>query len=736
MAYKKMENFHIMEGTQNISSSLATVIGDLADLSSSINPPGFIGITLVDGTNKTGYSTITDAMAAATAGNIVLAGPATYQESFTIPDGVKLEGVYGPDVTVISGSAKTGKRIIMGDSCVLEGFTVYNPTDAEFAVEFSGSTASSMCLFDKVRFVGQSPNSSCLNHTGSGTALGSRISYFGGPVDTIFRADNGGQLRFCVGVIDGANSTVQHVFRIESGSSAIVHTYDIFPTSVADAIHIGSASFVGVGMEVENATRVLHIDHKDADVSIRAFRAKKNLSEVLKIEDGLASSPTVYLQGEMTRAKIDYSHEYNLIHLVYVDHTVGDSGMTVDGELVVGRAEQGRETVFGQGDSYTRGMKVYTTDATADSTNDGGNITDVSVEAASPADSTFTFQGVTANHTILLGSTLTGSATGSADVIKHWGIKSKQTTQAIEDGTANLKRSFAIEIWNGSAWIEVGSLATHSSKFYRYANELFIRANNTEHVRYGIDSSTTWEKKTINGFNLFWSRIRISTTVTQAPVFERFKIHSSRSEANEDGTMTYHGLARFRNSIVAAGNVYGESGGVLAANTPLGAGGVPTGWTHNSPNSLLNGDGDAIYFQFTLPHGIDTSFPVRFGVKYSIDANAGSDPTLIAGFYPAEVTEVLQAHPSGSNVDPVARVLEDTHALTTNAALSDSQVVSGSVTGVVFSREFGPFSVASYYEDDMVFCRLELDDDGATNCNVTVHSIEIDGAQWTLGAKL
>jgi len=87
-----------------------------------------------------------------------------------------------------------------------------------------------------------------------------------------------------------------------------------------------------------------------------------------------------------------------------------DFGTTIEGyerfviakNLDVGVAEYGQDSHLGQGPSYTRGMKVITSDSTATSTTDGGNLTDVSAAAASPTGSTFTFQGTAAKPLHLL----------------------------------------------------------------------------------------------------------------------------------------------------------------------------------------------------------------------------------------------------------------------------------------------------------------------------------------------
>jgi hypothetical protein len=396
-------------------------------------------------------------------------------------------------------------------------------------------------------------------------------------------------------------------------------------------------------------------------------------------------------------------------------------------DLDVGIAEMGHDTHMGEGPSYTRGMKVITSDSTATSTTDGGNLTDVSTAAASPSGSTFTFQGTEANHCIYFGSSLSDGS----DVLKHWALKIAQTTAAVE---ASVK-SFAFEIWDGAAWTEISVMAIQSTALYRYANEVFIRSNTVEYILYGIDADTTWSKKTISGNNLYWCRVRVTSALTTAPVFEQSKLVPSYTESIEDGTLIFQGLARFRQTIIAAGNLFGESGGVVAAAPSVGSGGVPTGWSHFTKNSLLNSNGDAIYMQFVIPRGTDTSQPMFFRSYLAPVAGGAGTVTMIASVLPLEAAFVLEADPSGGST-PVARTLANTETFTAKAGQTDTQTFTSGTTNKTQAIDFGPFDISDYYEGDMLLVRLEMDDDGAGNANVLVWLIEVSGSKWTHGERL
>ena len=79
-------------------------------------------------------------------------------------------------------------------------------------------------------------------------------------------------------------------------------------------------------------------------------------------------------------------------------------------------------------------------------------------------------------------------------------------------------------------------------------------------------------------------------------------------------------------------------------------------------NNRLNGNGDAIYLQFTLQRGVCTACPLVVSVLgHPSNAGASSDGTMIISVLPIEVQGVLVADPGGSVV-PTERTLSNTTA--------------------------------------------------------------------------
>lgn len=510
--------------------------------------------------------------------------------------------------------------------------------------------------------------------------------------------------------VDGANATA-HVWGLNSESDNV--TNGLYANNGGEII-----LFSGMLSKCTNALRA----NSASSIKVYGGSVDDSATKHVLVED-LNSEITV-VAGHLNREKIFFPDGYHNESGFFLDRN--DLLTSIYGRLTIGRAEYSLSSTFGKGRAYTRGMKILTTDSTASSSSDGGNITDVTDDATSISGSTFSFQGTTANHTILISTTLSNAT----DKLKAWGIRFIQTTAAVEI----TDRSFVTEYWNGTSWSGCTNMAVHSYNGYAYGNELFIRANNDEHISCYIPSD--WTKKTISGENTYWVRVRIVNSLTTSPVFEECRIQPDMFKITRDGINTFYGLAQFRDTILATGNIFGESGGVLGSNVDIGSGGVPTGWPHNLKNNQLNGNGDAIYLQANLPRGISTAWPLKVRVSGHVStAGASTDGSVIISVLPIEIQGTLEADPSGSII-PVVRTLANTEAFTTNAAQITTISVPFVESTKMASFESDGVDISNYYEGDMVAIRIELDDDGTGNKNFVVWTVEISGVKWAHGERI
>jgi len=217
-----------------------------------------------------------------------------------------------------------------------------------------------------------------------------------------------------------------------------------------------------------------------------------------------------------------------------LDFFPGDESSDVFGELHVGSPARPAESCFGEGDSYVAGMLVYTETA-------GGVFTDVTSAAKSVEGSTFTFPGTAVNNAVYV-ATQVDDGNG---VIPFYGIKTLiDTAGVLGDG------NIIAEFWNGSVWVEfAGMAATDIGNRYNKAKDYFSEIGYFQ-LRYSADIITDgW----VVGdpivpaleIDYYWTRFRIVIdTITIAPIFQQFKIHTSKAELQEDGYKELTGRGR------------------------------------------------------------------------------------------------------------------------------------------------------------------------------------------------
>jgi len=292
--------------------------------------------------------------------------------------------------------------------------------------------------------------------------------------------------------------------------------------------------------------------------------------------------------------------------VVVLDLFAGDEGLNILGELHVGMPERPSESVFGGGDSYTRGMKVYTFD--------GSVYGDVSAEAASSTGSPFAFPNNNINTAIYVASSL-----ANGGVLHHYGIKASVTTAAVS-GAGEI----AAEYWTGAAWVAFTHMTTQSGgKYLPYADQLFERVGSFQ-IRNNIFMDDDWATNDDPSYGtpLYWVRYRIATAaITTAPVFEQFKLHTSRAEINSDGYMEFMGLgrpfARFpwdAGLLAPASSSPANQDLYLSDNLDVG----------RVENRFNNGATDRIGFLSAVPDTLDSSTPIVFAWSViTDDATAG-----------------------------------------------------------------------------------------------------------------
>lgn len=287
----------------------------------------------------------------------------------------------------------------------------------------------------------------------------------------------------------------------------------------------------------------------------------------------------------------------------FTDVIPGDTKLRIFDELSVGLPGAGKESVFGEGDSYNSGMVAYEYN--------GSTYTDVTTEAQSVAGSTFGIPSGSVNSALYVSTQRIDGV--SLDKLKWFGIK-------IDTETVAIGGEIVAEYWNGSSWIEFNHLSTRSSgRYYPYAKAIFQRAG-SEQIRFDDGIDDDWTKNDPVGFgeDLYWVRFRVAQTLTTAPVFQSMKIHTNRTELNDDGYLEYFGKARpiesFSLPNFEAANNSPDSQDIYFSSD-FGVGKIENDYPDNDQRR----SGAIVY----LPASVDTSCPLRLNI---VGFNNGADP--------------------------------------------------------------------------------------------------------------
>ena len=742
-----------ISGSGNISGSAFYGDGsNLTGIDSSLLVGNSLYVDSVNGNDGTGtsgdeslpYLTIAAAIADAVSGDSILVRPGTYSESgLTVPSGVSLLGEGGFRITTIGAPAAVSHIITLSDGAYIQGFGIIVPTTAGVSGVFHSAGTGTVYDLD-FQGNGVAGSGTGIYKTGTGKVVGGNIRCSAGAMTNLLRVD-AAVLALDNVHVPGSTGAISNVILTEGTGRFQGQGINIGNSNVVDCIHVGGTSTCIIySPNWFNVPIGGHIASDGVTVTIVGGRIDCTVASLL-VDGGLAGTgTTITVSGTTIQPLFSFpaaaigTMELNVTTLQEQTSTRNSESRVLGTDIVTGFPEVGSGATIGEGSSYSDGIKVITTDGTetmVGSVVTGGNQTDVTSNAQSRSSSSLTFQGTGVGNAIYLASSRTDP---SSVELKHWGVLINQLI-------AGVGGSYVVEIWDGASWSAVGTQANSQIETYRYSDDLFLRASSNEFIQYGIDSDTTWALATADTVGTaigasYWVRWRITRIVTTLPTFELVWLSPSFANLNDIGRRRAMGLALWRKTLIQGGNVYGETGGVQAANIAVGSGGLPTGWTQNAPNSRLNTTSDAIYTQLILPDGLCTAFPLNITVVYSVQGSQPVTlaPTGIVSVLPVEVEGVSVADPAGGLV-PIPRILANTETLTAKAGTAVGPTALTDLTTTdnrAIATDFGPFDINGYYEGDLIFIRFELEDDGTPNQDVTVWTIILNGVAFSDGGTL
>lgn len=690
----------------------------------------------VDGTNgdnSTGqinrqdlpFLTIGAALSVATSGFLVRIRPGTYPESaLTIPAGVVVAGDSWQTVTVgVAGAL--ADIFTMGAGCGIQGLTVQVPSGAYSGIVHNAGTGNVFAI--NIAGDGATGSGVGIYKTGAGKLVGGVIRCETGGLANVFRVDSG-VLALDDCHIPNSTGTIAAALLAEGTGRWQCQGWNIGNLSTTDAIQVdGSAVVLIYSPNIFNVTNAVHILADGVDLTVIGGRISATARSVW-IDSGLTGTgTTVRALGTVLDPLFDFpplaaqNTEFTVFFNQQQTNTRDALQRLIGADLGLGFPERGSGLSVGKGTPYSDGMKVVTTNGAetmVGSTVTGGNQVDVTTAAASLDSSTFALQGTALNTALYICSTRKNAA---GVPLKHWGWTFNQIG-------AGVGGSYVVEIWNGSAWVDVGPMAVSVAEQYRYADQLFLRANSLEVVHIGILDTTPWAQATVDGVAGYWARVRVASVLSTAPSWERVRLNDSSTAFNATGQRTARGLAKWRLVLGAVGLQF-SSTGVGNALVDMGSGAVA--WTHLLSGANLNTVGDDVYLTLALPQGICTAHPIRIKFVYGYSAFTAV-PDVQIDTQLCEVQGNRVADPSGG-IAPIARTVAATQATNVTPGIRDTFTGVNMPINTIARYESIDLDASSFYEDDIIAIRITLAADGG-GTDVIAYGIEVEGIQFTDGA--
>lgn len=683
------------------------------------------------------YLTIGAALAAATSGDSVMVRPGTYAESgLTVPVGVTLIGQSGFEVTTVGVAGSVSAIITLSNGSYIKGFSIIVPTGAGVAgITHSSGTG----LIYDINLVGDGATGSGdgISKTGTGKIVGGNIRCSLGGMENMLHI-SAAVLALDDVHVPQSSGTINNVIFTEGAGRFQGQGINIGDSNVVDCIHVaGTSTCIIYSPNWFNVPIGGHISADGVTVTITGGRIDATDASLF-VDPGLAGTGTTLTVSGTTVQPL-FSFPGAAITTMQLQATFHQEQTasrdaefrTVGSLLATGIPELGSGIAIGEGSPYSDNQIVLSTDGTALPGNNGGGFVDESANAKSRSGSPVVFQAATAGHSILWCANRDDGTTK----LKHWGVEFDQAAAAVLGGG-----SFIWEIQSAvNTWVPIDIMAISVEEQYRYANSVFLRASSSETIRPGIDDSTTWPETTINSQLGRWMRVRIASTITTPPTFERMRLIPSHTSTNSRGQINARGLAQWRSQLFGIGNVWGEitGGGAKDAEIVVGSGGGATEWTSKIKKGLLDAAGDSVSFQFQLPDGICTAFPLRFTLIYSLDGGtvtAAADVILSA--LVLGVGGMLIAD-SGGAIAPVARAALAAETFISNPATAITVATdTGAINNRPLSMSFEPYDISSHYEGDSVIIRIELDAQGTPPQDLTIWSLIVNGVRFTTGGRL
>lgn len=588
---------------------------------------GVSGVTRIRGSEEVEFQTITDALATAITGDVVLVGPGDYEESFSIPAGVIVENLVRGTARII-GNSPTGPRVTLGAGASFRGFVVFTPTDADSAIRMPNDDAQ---LTD-ITFIGQGPASKCITASADRLIITGLNIFFAGVCARCIEITSG---RLIVSEFNvGSANVTDAVIAVDNGEVEIGPLRIVGQAAVVqDGIQMNGGEIFSDSAEFLSGTIAngLHITADGTRIVLKSpFFDFEDVGLHLLVDPGVSLGSLFVVAGSGSQEKISAPQSFlnqATLAISFQDDNPGDESFVFLTELSVGNPFLGRETNLGEGDSTTAGMVVLRSPATA------GPFTDITANLIEPDGSTVS----------LLPSTAVGSTLYIGGPFRHVGLKTL-TDVAMDLGAG----SVVFELSDGGGgWNPVLIMVSDAVAPYQQFSENIFGQAAAEQVRFG-EGLSTFGSQVVDGRDLFWWRMRVTAPINTVPVGEQIKLSPNRVEANADGFVERYGAARKQFEIpILIEDLAGASPGNVTINFANNISITPV------DNQFVNGATDGIGAIAPVPPGLDTSISLIFRFSFLPSSNVAGDVFFRFNYATRSLNDLLSVAIPSDQIDTI-----------------------------------------------------------------------------------
>jgi len=299
-----------------------------------------------------------------------------------------------------------------------------------------------------------------------------------------------------------------------------------------------------------------------------------------------------------------------------VTETGDDAGVIFTEQVSIGTKDNGKESVFGEGDSYPVEIAFK-----YDVANEVGNVITGAV------DETVSWQSDTASNAPMFTNGNIGQVVMIGSERPRLGVKMKYTSLgSIAAEPENIVGEFLndINVWEEELYMSSDSNYPHDQHGWEIASNL------SEHIRFGMNPAdpldTNWAAQTLNingvDHTMYWARFRIVAAITASPVLEQIKHNTNKAEKNATGLEELFGLARREVTLqeglrgIIANGLNDPKDQTVQYCTDISAKYKENKWENTKKDGFL------LIQNFTK--GLDTSIPLQLSLSFYVDgANTG-----------------------------------------------------------------------------------------------------------------